>query len=1553
MKRLLTIAIGFVIATLASMAQVEVLCQTTNIKYYESMNASVSNGSKVIFVETPGTLSSLLTEDEKDDVRSLIVTGLINNDDLRVLRYMAGRNEFGYMTVGMLEELDMSGATIVAGGEGYKKDAWWITCGDNEIGSELFYQCASLRKVVLPNDVYIIGERAFEQCDNLETVILPEGLQTISGNAFYGNKKLKNVNIPSTLRNVYRDAFFSCPSLTSIDLSNLENLESIPNGAFSYTGLTSIVIPVCVTTIDNEAFYGSKLTSVTFAEGSKLATIGESAFAYNQELKEITIPVSVLNLNNNAFYSCNQLETLIIPEDSRLVSIGDNVITSTAIKDLYVSRRIMQIGEQDFPETLTSITVDPLNKAFEVYDDIFIDKIEKTVRYVPKNKTIVVLPDYEISLAPNVLHSHHNLKTIVLSQNTKDLVASPFYDCYGLKEIYCLADTPPNANDLNNGIDASKVTVYVPISKFEEYKANDNWNAFNLVEAEFDYALTLSNNNINVYNINRGKQQKLEVTVFTPNGPVLNENIVWTSSDENVAQVSETGVVTYVGEGDAKITVSVTVDGRNLTAQCHVQAIDYEGIDNVYYVEAGNLPNLISEEEKATIKKLILVGELNGTDIRFIREMAGAPDLPHNGSLEILDMSNARIVRGDARYHHGYMERTEDDVISYSMFRSLISLKEIHIPKSTKKIDSYAFNECQNLDTAFELPSSVTTLEYGALFGFDKIYSKSPIPATLSNSSIINEDALVIVPEACLTTYRNAKNWSEFKNNIIPDNVSISAIVTTKAQTDGSGLLAALGEEGLAYTQNLTISGTINGYDIMIMRNRMPILRNIDLSKADIVANPYEYYTDSYTEDNRLGNNAFRELNKLRSVILPENITYLGISAFEGCSNLRSVKTFNHLNTIDDYAFARCYSLNYVDLKDGLLSVGYRAFYACERLENINIPQTVLVIQGDAFDYCTSLESIALPDNVTEISGSTFYNCKSLKNVIMPSKVRRIDSYAFYNCNSLTELRIPPMVESIGDHAFEGCTNIDDVYVYIANAKDISINMNTFSCWNKATLHIPNFSYNTYYWDTQWGQFYTKVEFEDTYDEFYTKNTLHLNSETGIIEGDPNATLYERGGLVVEDENQTLTEVELKSDGTDGGSLIATGDGKITADKVNISINVKGYNWYFFCFPFDIPLDAVQYDGEYVWRQYDGAARSRREGGWQNLAQGTTMLSKGRGYIFQGTTDGELKMTLGALDLSAFDYTTDLETNNSESAQDASWNFVGNPYTSYYEVTEETYSAPITVWTGDHYEAYRPGDDDYSFAPYQAFFVQASDDENSVNFNSDNQASYNENKEKLSQAKRRRSQKKLNPTRLLIDLEITAEGDSVVSDKSRIVFNNTKSLRYETSCDASKFFSDSGKAEIFTLDGDGVCYSINERPYIEGAVTMGLKTNVAGVYQISAPRSDMNNVYIVDNVVGITHDLSVGAYEFSADKGYNPGRFTIKMSNTATSIEEFENKTGISINTNNGISINGAADDVAVSVYSVNGALTGSQTGNGTINVPAGVYIVKVGSVPVKVMVKK
>lgn len=70
--------------------------------------------------------------------------------------------------------------------------------------------------------------------------------------------------------------------------------------------------------------------------------------------------------------------------------------------------------------------------------------------------------------------------------------------------------------------------------------------------------------------------------------------------------------------------------------------------------EAGTLPDKISSSNKNKITNLKIIGDINGTDLRFIREMAGTNVIGYgtSGNLSKLDLSKAWIVEGGEAYYH-------------------------------------------------------------------------------------------------------------------------------------------------------------------------------------------------------------------------------------------------------------------------------------------------------------------------------------------------------------------------------------------------------------------------------------------------------------------------------------------------------------------------------------------------------------------------------------------------------------------------------------------------------------------------------------------------------------------------------------------------------------------------------------------------------------------------------------------------------------------------------------------------------------------------------------
>ena len=130
--------------------------------------------------------------------------------------------------------------------------------------------------------------------------------------------------------------------------------------------------------------------------------------------------------------------------------------------------------------------------------------------------------------------------------------------------------------------------------------------------------------------------------------------------------------------------------------------------------EAGTLPDKISASEKYLITNLKIVGKINGTDLKFIREMAGCDvnGKETDGKLSILDLSDAKIVEGGSAYYSdrddGFIYTSNDKLGDY-VFKDCYGLTSLTLPSSVTKIGCYALSNCIGL-TSLPLPSSVTEI---------------------------------------------------------------------------------------------------------------------------------------------------------------------------------------------------------------------------------------------------------------------------------------------------------------------------------------------------------------------------------------------------------------------------------------------------------------------------------------------------------------------------------------------------------------------------------------------------------------------------------------------------------------------------------------------------------------------------------------------------------------------------------------------------------------------------------------------------------------------------
>ena len=866
---------------------------------------------------------------------------------------------------------------------------------------------------------------------------------------------------------------------------------------------------------------------------------------------------------------------------------------------------------------------------------------------------------------------------------------------------------------------------------------------------------------------------------------------------------------------------------------------------------------------------------------------------------------------------------------------------------SIQKLGDRAFYGCTSLKK-ITLPSTITNLGWECFDGATIVTSMATVPPVIDKSedetsSIpMGEFVLVNVPEASLDSYKSANYWKDMAKRIFPIGTKFDYDVTTEAQPSTSDLLDKVGLKNANSIVSLKVKGSINSYDVMVIRNKMDNLHYLDLSDANVVENSYEYYTGCSTKNDTIGRNAFRELSKLVTISLPNSVKAIESGALYKCTKLKSVVLPENLQSIEygDWssgAFADCYSLTDVKFK-ACNFIGSLAFSNCYALNHVTLPPDLKTIDQYAFANCSSLHSVDFPPLLESIGSYAFQSC-ALDSISLPG-LTRIDEYAFSGCGNLKEVKVPSTLESVGDKAFEGCSNLNDVFTY--TILPVKINQNTFCTYETATLHVPAQSYDNYFWDTEWSQFHAFEDFNEPYKYFYLRKEFILSSR---IEGIPNIDIYSGGGLIVKgNEIQNAGDIHINGSGT----IIANGN--VDASKFHIDIDVNSNEWYFFSFPFDIKRSDIVAPGQFIFRKYDGATRaSQGSGGWKDLDASDLWLHRGTGYIFQSSESGKLtlpvvKEKFGKLE--AENVQEALGTYASNNEQNASWNFVGNPHTSYFDMDDLGYNAPITYWNGMSYEAVRPGDDNYVFKPFQAFFVQKPQKGNEMEFGAEFRLTQEGSQKRSSVNKAKRLAKGIDVNRQMVNLTLS---DGSHTDKTRIVFNEDKTQRYELDCDAAKFESSTAVPQLYTLEANNVQLAINERPL--GSVNLGFEVQKSGDYTISAIRMD-SPMLLKDNLTDATVDLSTSDYHFTSEAGTFNGRFTLMPNKSTTGIADFAKNTGVSIiPTEGGINFSGV-EGKHVSIYSLNGIEIGSTQSSGTINLGQGIYVVKMDNTSTKVMVK-
>lgn len=478
-----------------------------------------------------------------------------------------------------------------------------------------------LRSVSVPATVEEIGESAFEQCTAMSALRFAQGgnLRTIGTSAFEGCRGLTTLTIPESVKNFGDKAFEGLQGLKYLTLSGeLDTRKWLwVNSVLEMVTLTGRYVRGGNVTIGDGYIYsdglpGRSAKKVVISEG--VTEIQDYAFYGFYLIEQVVLPNSIISLGKSTFENCNKLEKINLPEG--IQSIGERcfndcrnleIIDVSKVPDVFMEKETCLTDMAVVPELLIRATNGKAGIEWRLSDS---DSDGPYYSYVYQNRQNkqwylraqasgtyrLICEDTYTGLCGSKL-IEIKTGTLIRPSDTGYLVSGSklALSAWSMPEEkktsvwWSLAEGGSNYASIDSkGVltartvySAQQVTVIAQPYDGSEQVTKTIW----ILPKTTGLGLLLDGGPLgSTLNVDQAQTETLQLSAKVyPDGAL--QEVSWSSSNESVARVDETGLVTLAKPGTVVIQAT-TKDGSKLTAQVTL---------NVTYLDANSKLTLVGE----------------------------------------------------------------------------------------------------------------------------------------------------------------------------------------------------------------------------------------------------------------------------------------------------------------------------------------------------------------------------------------------------------------------------------------------------------------------------------------------------------------------------------------------------------------------------------------------------------------------------------------------------------------------------------------------------------------------------------------------------------------------------------------------------------------------------------------------------------------------------------------------------------------------------------------------------------------------------------------------